>query len=353
MHLVHTYIPQYSGPPMQIKSCLSLFLSPSPSPSPLPFLSSLHPQSKLYATESSGKPTRWDSKYQGYIAKWHTYFRADSYFQDLMTNNKQMKYTKLGLWMNFAFLNALIPVVFMKRGEQILYAIALSTSRKKSTLQQILVAISIFNAAYFCGVMVSHIKHHQRFCCDILGTFITKLIVLPAALLVELTTATYYAMRMKTSHSMCASTAIKFAFALWQLFIFVQITLGLISIPLLIMILISPAQSILITGAMCIPLFLFTFILVVTLCTKSCKYMLKSHWITLLENLVAACLVTFAFLTYYIIVSYGASMNSIKGYILSLIPTVYPFQYLCGCSNKNLRTKMPSARLEKESKRLW
>ena len=237
-----------------------------------------------------------------------------------MTNNKNIQYTKLGLWINFAFLNALIPVVFMKRGGHVLQAIALS--RNKNTLQQILVAIYIFNAAYFVGMMVSHIHHHPQLCGNILGTFITKITILPAAILVELTTGIYYAMRMKTSYSMQICAAIKYALALWQLFIFVQITVGLISIPLLIMILISPAQSILIAGGLCTSILLIAFILVVTPCAKSCKNTLKFHWITLLGNLIAACLVAFAFLTYYSIVSYGASMNSIKGYILSLIPTV-------------------------------
>ena len=127
---------------------------------------------------------------------------------------------------------------------------------------------------------------------------------------------------MKTPHSKCSCTTLGQVLALWQLFIFVQITLGLISIPLLIMILTSPAQSMLITGVTFTPFLPFVFILMLTPCTRSCIYTLKHNWITLLENIVAACLVTIAFLTYYCIVSYGASMNSIKGYILSLIPTV-------------------------------
>ncbi len=152
---------------------------------------------------------------------------------------------------------------------------------------------------------------------------ITKVIILLAAILIELLTAIVYATRMKALHSNRSScTIIGQVLVLWQLFIFVQLTLGLITIPLLIMILISPAQSILIAGLTLTPLLLFACLLMLTPCTKSYKYTLKVHWSTLLENTIAACLVTVAFVTYYSIVTYGASMNSIKGYILSLIPTV-------------------------------
>ena len=258
-----------------------------------------------------------------------------------MKKDNQIQYTQLGLWISFVFLNILIPVVFIKRREQIHQLIV--SSRNKNILQRIFFAMSIVSAIYFIGMIGSHVKHQvQRsfiricytrnysdtestslatFCHGILGMLITKVIVLPAALLIELIIA-INAMKIKTPYSKCSCTALVQIFTLWQLFMFVQITVGLISIPLLIMTLISPAQSILIVGASCTPFLLIAFILVVTPCTKSCKHMLKSHWITLLENLIAACLVTFAFLTYCSIVSYGANMNSIKGYILSLIPTV-------------------------------
>ena len=254
-----------------------------------------------------------------------------------------MLYIQLELWINFALLNTLIPVVFIKRGGQISQAIALS--RNKNILQRIFLATSMFNAVYFIGMMVSHVKHHTflitkcnsrydkdtetvtplliTFCHDTVGMLITKAIVLSAALLIELITAIHHTMRMKTAHSTRSYIAlIGHTLALWQLFVFVQTTLGLISMPLLIMILISPAQSILVAGVLCIPFLLVTFIMVVIPCTKSCKHTLKSHWITLLESLVAACLVAVAFLTYYCIVSYGAAMGTIKGYILSLIPTI-------------------------------
>jgi hypothetical protein len=242
-------------------------------------------------------------------------------------------------------LNILIPVAFIKRGGWIYQFIA--TSRNKKVLNRMFLAMPIVSAIYFVSMIGSHIKHQLLssyfiwnchnvignysdtetlpviFCHGILGMLITKVIILPAAILIELITAIVYATRMKALHPNRSScTTIGQVLALWQLFIFVQLTLGLITIPLLIMILISPAQSILITGVTLTPSLLFACLLMLTPCTKSCKSTLKLHWSTLLENTVAACLITTAFLTYYSIVSYGASMNSIKGYILSLIPTV-------------------------------
>lgn len=217
-------------------------------------------------------------------------------------------------------------------------------SRSKYVLRRIFPAMPIVTAIYFGVMTSSHIKYQLQsypiichniignysdtemlpviFCHGILGMLITKVIILPAAILTELITAIVYAMKMRSLRSTSCCTTIGKVLALWQLFVFVQLTLGLITIPLLIMILISPAQSILLAGVTCTPFLLFASLLILTPCTKSCKYTLKLHWSTLLENTVAACLITAAFLTYYSVVSYGASMNSIKGYILSLIPTV-------------------------------
>ena len=285
------------------------------------------------------RPVSWDSKYQGYTAKWYTYFRTVSYFHDLRKHEKQPLFTQLGLWITFAFLNTLIPVVFVKRGGKVLQVLALT--RNKNVLQRIIVTISIFNILYFIAMVVSHIRNQSdtirkcytnqhvsseteqaTFCHDILGAVIAKVTILPTALLMELTSAIYHAKKMKRRHASCATFG--HALALWQLFVFVQITVGLISIPLVIMTLITPAQSTLVTGAVCTPFLLIAFILVVTPCSVSCKETLSksSHWVTLLENLLIAGLVTFTYLTYYFIVSNGAAMGSIKGYVLSLVPTI-------------------------------
>ena len=244
-------------------------------------------------------------------------------------------------------------------------------SRNKNILQLVFFATSIVSAVYFIAMIALHVKHQLKtyfiwncftrdnsntetlpaiFCHGILGMLITKAIILPAALLIELMIAIHATRALKAPYSKHSCATLGQVLALWQLFIFVQITLGLISIPLLIMILISPAQSILVAGALCTPFLLIALVLVLTPCTKSCKYTIKTHWITLLENLVAACLVTIAFLTYYSIVSYGASMNSIKGYILSLIPTVpisiFVWMLKRKLTNKNAKHKVREKKLK-------
>ena len=270
--------------------------------------------------------------------------------------------------MSFVFLNILIPVAFIKRGGRIYQFIVMS--RNKNILQLVFFAMSIVSAVYFIVMIASHVKHHLKshfiwkcytrnysdtalpatFCHGILGMLITKVIILPAVLLTELIIAIHATGALKAPHSKHICTTLGKVLALWQLFIFVQVTLGLINIPLLIIILISPAQSILIAGALCTPFLLIAYVLVLTPCTKSCKYTLKTHWITLLENIVAACLVTIAFLTYYSIVSYGASMNSIKGYILSLIPTVpisiFVWTLKRKLTNKNAKYKVGEKKLK-------
>lgn len=275
-------------------------------------------------------------------------------------------------------LNILIPVFFIKRGGWIYQLI--STSRSKYILRRLFPAMPIVTAIYF-GVMTgSHIKHQLHsyliiynchnnnimgnysdtetlsviFCHGILGMLITKVIFLPAVIVIELITAVVYVTKMRSLCSRSCCTNIGQVLALWQLFVFVQLILGLITIPLLIMILISPAQSILVAGAICTPFLLFTCLLILTPCTKSCKSTLKLHWSTLLENTVAVCLITVAFLTYYSIVSYGASMNSIKGYILSLIPTVpisiFVWTLKRKFTNKNVNAKHNTRTRERKMK---
>ena len=160
----------------------------------------------------------------------------------------------------------------------------------------------------------------SRICHDAVVIFITKAIVLPIAILTELITAAYITKKTIGYTHFCVSLV--HVLALWQVFLFAQITVGLISIPLVIAVLTSPAQSILTLTILSLPFLLFTFIVVAIPCTKSCKDIPKSCWTKALETTLIVCLVTVTFTTYYVIVSYGAVMESVKGYILSLIPAV-------------------------------
>ena len=160
---------------------------------------------------------------------------------------------------------------------------------------------------------------------------LTKATAFPTALLAELITAVYIVKKGISIQQLPHTKAKKVCsfilqgFILWQMFTFVQIMVGLVSIPFLILLLISPAQTILLAGAATIIAILITgFIVSIPLpkshrfnpkcCVKSCFYYV--------EILLIILVVSSASTTYCFIVKQGISMGGVKGYIMSLIPTI-------------------------------
>ena len=305
---------------MMIPFHLSLSLSLSLSP---PCIYA-YTQSKLYASENTGIPSQWDSKYQGYIAKWHTYLEADPQFPELVQHDQKvlLDYTKWGLFATFTLLNILIPVIFIRRQEHLSRAIALT--KNKNILKRLCLVTSMINGGYLLGMVLVHAKKHipweSTIIQDILALMVAKAIILPTAILIELATA-IHTTRKKARYARACSS-IWHMLILWQLFVSIQIFLGLVSIPLLIMLLTSPAKCILTLGIVFVPFLLLAFVTVAIPCGKSCKASLKIYWMVGLESVLIACLIVAAFLTYYIIVSSGASMESLMGYVLSIIPAI-------------------------------
>jgi hypothetical protein len=164
----------------------------------------------------------------------------------------------------------------------------------------------------------------------IIGILIAKAIILPTALLIEFMMAVKIA-RGSFSELNCTRT-IQFAycvkvFVIWQLFAFIQITIGLISIPWLVLMLISPVYTLSISGGIVLIFIVTSFILITIPIPKlhknQCKeYLLSTTGLVAVETLVMAAFVCSAYIAYYIIVNDGMNMNGAKGYIISLLPTV-------------------------------
>ena len=180
-------------------------------------------------------------------------------------------------------------------------------------------ACYLSTATYACKIPPSSTAYNY-----ILGIVITKLAILPFAILTELTIAVYVA---KRSSTLKGCRLFMWAFVIWQMLIFVQITVGLISIPLLLLIFISPARILLATGGMMLIFILITFVLSTVPLPSSCNFtfwlkgILKSAC-SIIEAFVIALLIASVFTTYFFIIKDGMNMSGVKGYIISFIPTI-------------------------------
>ena len=156
----------------------------------------------------------------------------------------------------------------------------------------------------------------------ILGILITKVVILPVALMVEFVAAVYIAKEFTTTRF----TLVVQTFVIWQLLVFVQITVGLLSIPFLVLMFISPAFVLLQVGILLVLFLIIVFILTTIPLPNRRKCKLERCFQTLsvtIETVVIAALVASAYFTYFTITKSGMNMNGVKGYIVSLIPTLF------------------------------
>ena len=168
----------------------------------------------------------------------------------------------------------------------------------------------------------------------VLGILITKAVVLPVALIVEFVVVVQAIRELSIDDIKMASTKKclrKFVhvFLIWQLLVFVQITVGLISIPMIVLTFISPVHAILLGAGIFLIIVLLIYILTNIPLPNTCKCTLKLQLHLLLQSffviaevLIIAFLVTAIYFTYYIILKNGMNMSGTKGFILSLIPTI-------------------------------
>ena len=291
-----------------------------------------------------------DPRYQGYVARWYTYFNHDSYFSKLDIDKNHITNTLLSLWVTFIFLNLFIPTFLITRGKLIFQRLAkIIEASNQRVYRAVVLTIILFNVTYTVSMIIIHVQghpnvslkclHDNKSCSVpptatsfdyIVGTLIAKVIILPTALLIELVVALNIA-RGSFSKINCTRT-IQFAYCIqvlviWQLFAFVQITIGLISIPWLVLMLISPVYALSTSGGIVLICIVISFIIIAIPIPKfhksQCKeYLLSTTVFVSVETLVMAAFVCSAYIAYYIIVNDGMNMNGAKGYIISLLPTV-------------------------------
>jgi hypothetical protein len=310
--------------------------------------------------ENSPPPITWDSSYQGYVAKSYNYFSTDSYSNKLSMNRWKILLTERLLWATFIVINLLIPTLFISKGKQIVTCDVkyLSPYRAAATI------ITAFNFFYtlvtlstlfspttpgYPSALDCFIAGNRHRCIipkgaifyDVsIGILVTKATILPIAVLVELILAIYYVTKRSRVSSTCSSELLPYSdvqrtrtvccfimrvFTLWQILIFVQIMVGSVSIPFLILLLVSPAQSILLSVELIALIVSISGCLFGIPLPSRCTFNVYScmkRWFLYVENLLIMAVILVASTTYCLIVKEGISMGSVKGYVLSLIPTI-------------------------------
>ena len=287
-----------------------------------------------------------DSQSQGYIARWHIYYNYDSYFSKL---NPDTHYTAIfeGLWAMFAILNVLIPVLFVTRGKKVFTRMTeVTVTSNKRLCRATMLVIIVFNSLYTVGTITAHVKGYpQLLNCFlsttthpcvvspsstsyyyIIGILITKLVILPVALAIELAVAVYTTSALMKINCKKASTSkrvtfVMQTFATYHLLIFVQITLGLVSIPMIVYTFISPVHTLLQNGCFLLITLMITYVLA-TFPLPSIRKLRCAHCLLGVESLVVATFVAITSGTYFLVMTYGMNMDGFRGYVMTLAPSI-------------------------------
>ena len=161
-------------------------------------------QSKVQVSPNS------DPQYQGYVARWYTYYNHDPYFSKFTVKKAHITGILFELSVTFTFLNLFIPIFFITKGKQIVQRLIKITEESNQRVYRAMVfTVVLFNVIYIVSTVTLHIQGYPkvlnclRSTCVIpqtatsfnyvVGLFITKAVILPNALLIELMVALYIA----------------------------------------------------------------------------------------------------------------------------------------------------------------
>ena len=299
-------------------------------------------QSKAYA-KAQGVPTTWSQEDQGYIARWYSYYSAESYYRSKEIGER----IRIVLFVVFVLLNLIILHITITHGRKWhnLYPENLQEKEKLSIFLAVGITSILFNLSYLVySVLVYPVLRYRMAECTAildwncrpshnsslyqteLAAFIVKLLVIMFAIITDIVVVFEH-----FTPELCHSKFI----LLLNIFVFVQIWLGLISLPACLLLLIAPLQTI---SAVCASVLIVAVIAASILycifrcfpynceinrtcinirCVISC---LKFFWHFILVVLTDALVVGLGFL-YFNLLPQGGSL-SIRAVFISLLPTV-------------------------------
>ena len=317
-------------------------------------------QAKAYAI-ANGIPSQWKAQYQGYVTRWYTY-TANEPLYDKITDSDKLYY--ITLWVTFTIVNILIPFVLYRRGVQLTEVVSNFSRRICQACPAIFQAsagiIILFNTVYLVLMIGLHVRGGQpstlcilsttrhrcripataNFNTIIIGVLMTKIALFASGVLIELVAA------MKITNQLYRSfwasgkyncvRVVAMCFTIWHCLMFIHIVFGLVSIPFVLGFIISPMHTILVMGLISGTIVCLTIALASVIHAKLWNLKLcKANICTLLENLLILGLLIAVFATYFMVVKGGVNMTTMKGILLTLLPTL-PLPVLTWMAKKKL-----------------
>ena len=308
-------------------------------------------QSKAYA-KAQGVPATWSQEDQGYIARWYSYYNAETCCEDEAIRSVIRKI----LLAIFILLNLIVLHTTITHGVSWyyrLYEILNDKSQQASCIYLVAeITILVFNLLYFIATVVMYMdndippihlakcngtseahcipSHNSTIYKDELTAFTAKMLVMFIAIITELLVAIKdHKKTALFTASWCRSSKCHQLFQiilLWNTFLFVQIWLGLVCLPACIFLLITPLQTI---SLLCAIVGAFASIAATIMCilqlgnqcyARTCKFGRDCGHFS--RCLILVALFTAVGTFYFYLLPGGTSISSTRGVIFSLLPPV-------------------------------
>lgn len=285
---------------------------------------SLHIQAKAYA-RAQGRPQTWKERDRGYISSWYNYWTSErAGFESTHAQDIRILLTLL-----YIFLNIFILLVFVVAGNYCQKKITdLSSKQSSHTYMTAVIGITLFNILYVLSVVYALIFNYPKVWATMKGsqsshnppiptgtrlykdeeiTLILKYITLPVTVIIELFLA------MKIHHSSfllppslavklccccchCCSERLKYkTFQImiwWNVMVFIQLLVGHVALPVLILLTIAPAVTISMMG---VAILLYIYIAIAIVCLI---LIIRYHCSQSVDSHVLNCWVLQPFLHY-------------------------------------------------------
>ena len=223
-------------------------------------------QSKAYA-KAQGVPSKWEQKDQGYIARWYSYYIAEACYGD----EKDRRFIRLCFLLIFLSLNILIVITNATHGKklhskfckfiddrfQLVLKIYIAAAMTMTLGNLLYLTLSLLLYIYEttpnmfmaeCNATAPYMDcsppHDSNLYEDEAAAFIIKIIVVSIAIIADVAVAVRIVI-MDTKNADCKLLVEIFkAFLLSNVFVFIQIMVGLVSLPVCTFLLITPLQTI-------------------------------------------------------------------------------------------------------------
>jgi len=305
-----------------------------------------NPQSKAYA-KVQGLPTTWSQEDQGYISRWYSYYHAESYETDGSRSNVPKVLLTI-----FILLNLFVLHTSITHGEKWYCRFCdiikeCSTSRVYSAVG---ISMATSNFLYMTSMVVldtvystspSHCRDEHTGTLDNCSAIYTsptykdevtarivKGVVIFIAIIIELLVAIRISKKailpMANRCSQCFQIIV-----LWNMFVFVQIWVGLVLLPACIFLIIAPLQTIpILCAAIMSPPLLMAFI---SILLQFGNQLHIRNWDCKINTVVCirssrqfifVALIVALMTLYFYLSPGGTSLSSTEGIIFSLIPSI-------------------------------